>query len=332
VNFADTNADQIVVICGHGRSGTTYTLNILDCHELTSCRNEPDAISGSLFDLEKLNPKNYSFGKNETARLANLLERLRFTRGERDRSCYVRKAYLKYWLGALLFDSLLGNQKLRLAMSLVSPKLCAGEWNIPRFLLTSAAREVVLVAKLNQAYGACSALLQHPTGIKIIHVVRHPLGMLRSWERRWLRTQDVANVEIANRKRLHRIAELSAPWEKRFGDINKMSVFESELFYWLYGNESLYTLHNSNPRYLALSYGSLVREPASAASRLFGFLGLKVGYGCARRVSNLRNAPKKVDVPSLVDDDQVMKLVSSSPIMRVIDSESGDNTRTVYMI
>ena len=156
-------------------------------------------------------------------------------------------------------------------------------------MLASAAPEVILVAKLNQAYQACSSLLEGHTGIRIIHVVRHPMDVLGSWERRWLRTQDRKKVETANRTRLHEVARSSPPWGRRFGNIDGMSVYESEFFYWLYGNETLYTRHRSNPRYLVFSYEDMVKEPLSVARRLFGFLGLQAGCDCARRVSTLKN-------------------------------------------
>ena len=38
-----------VLVVGHGRSGTNMVLDLLDCHRMSFCRNEPNELHGTAF-------------------------------------------------------------------------------------------------------------------------------------------------------------------------------------------------------------------------------------------------------------------------------------------
>ena len=81
-------------------------------------------------------------------------------------------------------------------------------------------------------------------------------------------------VRQRNAARLRTIRDLDESWAPRFGDIDRLSVEESELFYWLFELETLYGAGKDEPQYLLTTDEQVIADPMSVAERLYQTLGL----------------------------------------------------------
>ena len=174
---------------------------------------------------------------------------------------------------------------MRRALSLVWPPLRRSEWKIP-FWLGSRRRlaKAIPVLKLVQACGWIPWVLQNRRAAEVIHIARHPGGFLNSWRSRYLADHDRGEVEAANRNRLKTIVQVASTWADRFGDIERMSVEEAELWYWRYSTETIHQAGAGSERYHLVIYEQLVADTVGTARRLYEQCGLRWRDGVERAI------------------------------------------------
>ncbi|AFY77767.1 MAG: sulfotransferase [Hydrococcus sp. C42_A2020_068] len=267
----DTVRPDYAVIVGQGRSGTNWLLDLLDLSPRTHCRSEANELAASpLAQLPSPIVRNH-LGKNfgEQWDRAIALSALRL--GERDRIGAHPKAYLYEplrWLGG---TTLLNKRKVRQLLSLAMPGLGESEWFVSWWLASQdALKRAFVVLKLNQVLAWAEWLLLNRPQALVIHIVRHPGGFLNSWQNRYLTTQDPEAVKKANYERLQQIANSDSHWAKRFGDLETMSVEESELwYYWCYAAETIHGAGCDRENYLYIVYEELVADPLAVTEMLY---------------------------------------------------------------
>lgn len=275
------------VILGEGRSGTNWLLDLLDSSETTHCRNEPNTLTESSPMVRLPNPFVPSPASDAVLE-RDWDEMIRWTFshfGRRDPQITVPKAHI-YELGRKIGLNRTMNRRPRQVLRKIIPCLRGGEWELPPWVGSrtrlSRAHPVI---KLVQVPAWATWLLRNRPGARVAHIVRHPGGFLNSWRNRYLNKLGEPVVREANGNRLREIGAQFPDWAKRFGDIDAMSVIESELWYWRFSSETIFAVGNGRPNYHQLTYEQLAADPAAVARRVFEFAGIEWTDAVERRVT-----------------------------------------------
>lgn len=261
---------KYILIVGQGRSGTNWLLDILDLSAKTHCRNEADQLTTSPLaglSMKRVQlPLDEALGQqwDQAIALASL------KMGVRDRIGGTRKYHLydivRRFGGAYVFRK----KRLRLLLSFLMPSLRQEDWPVPWwFSSPQALEQAFTVFKLNQIPAWTEWLLLNRPDTMIIHIVRHPSGFLNSWQKRYLAQQNSSEVKRTNQERLRQIAEIDANWSQLFGDIEVMTVDESELWYWRYATEKIDAAGNGRANYLRIIYEDLVSDTLKVSKQLY---------------------------------------------------------------
>lgn len=264
------------VVTGQGRSGTNWLLDLLDTSAETYCRNEPNAIEGSPFEVLGplwLNDVNASIWEREWDGVAEIATR---SMGERDHPFSVPKEFARSWAQkAKAIDRLHGRRSLQ-ALRVVMPSLRDGQWPVPRWVASPEALAAAHgVLKVNRANGVLRWVLVHRPQVPVVNIIRHPSGRHLSYVRRFLSTQDAAEVLAASHEQLRTIAQHDAVWAARFDDIEALDHLESQMWMWRYVNETLDETGREAANYHRVVYEELADDPIGHVERLYRALGLR---------------------------------------------------------
>lgn len=268
---------EYALIVGEGRSGTNWLLDLFDASPQTHCRNEPNIIPDTS-PMAKL-PLPFV----PTPAVDAVLERdwddaVRWTithMGWRDPKIVNPKNHL-YELGRKLGISRTINQRPRTILGKFIPSLRGGEWMLPWWVGSrqrlARAKHVI---KLVQIPAWATWVLGHRPGCRMIHIVRHPGGFLNSWRTRFLPRLPLEVTLKSNHNRLKDIRAQFPEWGEKFGDIEAMSVVESELWYWRYASETIYAAGKDRPaNYRLVLYEQVAADPAGVARQIYEFAGV----------------------------------------------------------
>lgn len=264
-----------IMISGHGRSGTNWLLEVLDLSGHTYCRNEPNELCDS--PLSKLGSEwvreidEAEFGEMWDQAMATTAISI----GSRDQRISRDKDFLRTFPRLVGLYRIARNYRLRKSINKIAPTARCHEWLAsPLVFNHSQMRQALTVIKINQAPGWASWLLENRKRAGVLHIVRHPAGMLNSWRKRYLEKNVREKVEAENRHRLNKIARLAPDWGTRFGNIDAMSVEESELWFWRYSVESVHLAGQSNEGYHLVLFDDLASNPDKGARGVYQFCGL----------------------------------------------------------
>jgi hypothetical protein len=264
-----------VLISGHGRSGTNWLLSVLDKSPYTHCRNEPSHLRGSALAALGKGSVVHEEMPNLEAGWDDAVDRASRSFGMRDHPFPVRKQHFRGTAQALGMVRAARAKRLHAWLGRLSPSLGKEEWPIPSWLFSRGGAETLMpVLKLNLVPGWVVWALQNRPQARVLHIVRHPGGFLNSWRNRWLSRADPDQVMRDNHRLLKTVAKAAPEWAIRFGDIESLSVVESELWYWKYANETTYALGSCSPNYKLIIYGDMVADPVGVAREVYGHCGL----------------------------------------------------------
>jgi hypothetical protein len=281
-----------VFVAGFGRSGTNWLLNLLDLHEATHCRNEPDVLATSQFKRLP-SPERPVAAESEFAALWDVAVQWACQRyGERDRMPRRHKSYLRDRGIQLGVWRLLEKHKARALLSVTSPSLRQAEWTIPWWLdTTDALSRARHVLKLNDRHCWFAWVMAHRPAARVLHLVRHPGGVLQSWRSRWLAKNDPQFVRAECLARLARISQVSPAWAARFGELEELDTAAAELWYWRYSTEAMWRSGAQRPGYKRLLYEDLVNDPVTELRDVYAFCGLSWDAGIEREIDPRQELP-----------------------------------------
>lgn len=267
---------KYIFIVGHGRSGTKWIMNLLDACPNTFCRHEPDLIVGSslngLSHYRDVWRRNLSLSEDEWDKsilsTANCM-------GERDLVIKYSKVYLYEIPRRLGMMRLLLGPRYRTFLQKVMPSLRAGEWPMPWWLGdANRLKDAIAVIKTIQAPGWAVFVLQYRPEVPVVHILRHPGGYIYSWLNRYISTTNPTEVAELNRKRLYDVSDEDPEWKRRFGDIDSMSLVESELWYWRYATETIHLHGNKSYNYHLAIFEDLAYRAVPIMKKLYESAGL----------------------------------------------------------
>lgn len=312
-------ASDYIIIAGHGRSGSNRILDVFDRHPNVFCRNEPNAIPGSL--LHALPPGMFPSGD------ARFVDKWRAAidgaSGElsvRDRIGDVRKTYVDFPTG-LLGQVVLPRQQGRRLFSAFAPSLRNPVW--PATALGYAnphkLRDACPVLKILLCPGWILDVFDHEPRMRVILNVRAPKPFLRSWRHRYVGEHAPPETVFRHNSRsLERILTHFGRTDASLDAFSEENLLKSELWRWRYVNETLYRAFSGHARFNVVTYEEFDANPLETAEALFAFAGLAMDDGVKRRISGLKNELFKGKPPagqsdSLVED-VIADVLAGSPL------------------
>jgi len=276
---------KYITITGHGRSGTKSLLSLLDICPSTHCRNSP--YLDPTAPLSQL-PSRFVHRSDLPALADGWDEAMVWTAshmGAGDQRIPVVKHHLHGLSCRLGLPAVMYYTKLRRLVALVSPSLRRMEWPVPAWLGKQKALASALpVLRTSQVPGwVCWALAHRPAAC-VLHIVRHPGGFLNSWRNRFLRDRDAVAVHTANLARLQEVAAADTAWAQRFGAIERLSLEESELWYWRYATEEIHATGVGSSQYKLVIYEQLAANPVAVMREVYASCGLDWGAAIERAI------------------------------------------------
>jgi hypothetical protein len=271
-----TNDFHTIVISGHGRSGTNWLLEILDYSSRTHCRNEPDRLSGALLNelpnriIGAQRSDNFSDAWDEAVREAQGWW------GERDHPPPRRKDHMNEFARRSGLYSLFFKSRFRRVWNVLLTGYQGAHWRIPYWVCPpEKLKKALPVLKINQSPGWIEWVLAERPNTAVLHIVRHPGGMLNSWKNRYVAGRDQGSILEASRARLKEIAERDATWAQRFGDIDALNLLELELWFWRFETETVHEAGGQCDNYHLVRYEALASRSVNTAKELYCFCGLQ---------------------------------------------------------
>lgn len=166
-------------------------------------------------------------------------------------------------------------RRYRRVLGVAFPRLWRSEWRLPSFLCDQQLlADATTVLKLNQVPGWVSWLLSARPQARVLHIVRHPGGMINSWKRRYLQLREEDLVHQQSTERLEQIALAFPSWGEAFGDIKTMSTLELELCYWRYETETIHSAGANRANYFLVRFEDLAKRPVELSREVYSFCGL----------------------------------------------------------
>ena len=289
------------LLIGQGRSGTNYLLSLLDQSPATHCRNEPDQLDSSALAL--LSPFRF-FVDDEPGLATHFDPAVRQAArcvGPRDHRSDVEKAWLRRGRRRAGYFYL--RQRYRAVERLIHRRkpMDGKELVYPGWMVDARELEQSFhVFKLNAAVGYGGWALRERPAARVIHIVRHPGGFLKSWHKRWVRGEGgqergKGNADtLREEDRLPEIARRDPAWAKLLGDVAAIGRAESELWWWRYLNEALHAAGRGRAGYAHVLYENLAHDPEGVSRAVYGFSGLEWNEALAQRVRSISRGAEKI--------------------------------------
>ena len=275
-----------VVIVGQGRSGTNWLLDLFDLSPDTFCRDEPDLLEGSpLTELRGDQFVRYPNQQTLHEKWDNAISYTIAHMGAHDNPIVTSKNFMYEFPRRFgIYRAVRGPRWRRLWGSVI-PSFRVAEWLPPSYLINkSRFEESLAIVKFVTPPGWASFVLSQCPEVPVIHVVRHPGGFLNSWAGRYLADRRQADVLKLNLERLRLISSFDDDWRNRFGIIDEMDVYESELWYWLYVNEEISRAGEFSARYARVVFEDLAHNAVDTMESLYERLGIPFGDSVQRAI------------------------------------------------
>lgn len=215
--------------------------------------------------------------------------------GYRDQIPRVQKRHFHRTSHPLGLTRMVRKHRTRKALRLVMPSLDGEEWRMPWWLGSKRRLEdAVVVLKTLGVAGWVDWIARRRKDLMIIHIVRHPGGFLRSWDRRYLQLKGENAVRESNRKRLKRLVEVDDSWTRKLGDIDSMGPHESELWFWRYSTEAVHRAGFRHHRYRMVLYEDLASNAVDVMKAVYSDCGLRWTPSVERCVTSHAEGSEKL--------------------------------------
>jgi len=149
------------------------------------------------------------------------------------------------------------------------------DWQLPRWIGSrTKLQDAITILKIINARKAIVHLLRNNSPIPIIHLVRHPGGMLNSWNRRYLGPREEQVVIKNERSIMYNQLKEWPEYAQMVGPVDNMDLHEAKLWCWRFAQERLVTVGDDHPTYLRIIYEELASNPITILRNAYKHVGL----------------------------------------------------------
>lgn len=307
-------ADKYAVIVGHGRSGTNLTLDLLDQHPDTNCRNEPNEVPGGLMAALPDGFLNDLGGEAFIGTWRDVISRAAYRKSERDRPGRTYKAFYRSAFRAALMEHLVPRTAFRRYVLFNTSE----EWPIPRAMMGAAgARRLIPVFKILLMPQWVIWTHEFDPAQHVLHVVRDAAGFINSWYARYVERHRVGPEQVYrdNLAMLDRILAFFGGTMTSPAGYSLESLVESELWRWRYMNDSVHAALAGSPRYMHKFFAEL--NAGDCAPEIYDWFGLVIDGQTEARLAGMCNTlfPErgKNRVPVELVNDLAAHVLKGSP-------------------
>lgn len=267
---------QQIIIHSLGRSGSNILLDCFDLSPATHCRNEPHVYPLSPVRQRILGVSFDNMDECMSQYWDEAVQWMSSRWGSRDRHhpMALPKAYYRRPLWSLgVPQALIRKKQLRKLCSLIYSDFNNNEYKLPSWMLMPHWQEsTVHVFKLLSVLERhLFWISEHRPGIKIIHLVRHPLGFAQSMYRR---VYEAGDKQYFHRQNLMGL-EKKLRYAKEAGlnfpltEIKTLDFFETVIWNWLIFNETIYQRYRGKHQLMTIVYEQLISDPELTLRKVF---------------------------------------------------------------
>lgn len=241
-------------------------LKMLDFHPQTLGRNEPNRMDNGLKDVNT---------ENWEQRAINSGARIGFV----DMAPDVVKDYARLWVKLTRSDKLLYTRTIQ--------KIFGRHPEAPYpwcMYSTEKIRQAQRIMKIVNARHLICKVLEETTHIPVIHLIRHPGGMLSSWLIRFAPTQDKDALFAIQQGILARIHEQDPAYEEITGPVEGKEIAELKLWCWRHAQEHMIRLGRAHPRYMQVTFEKLSEKPVEIMEPIYALCGLEYTKSIKARI------------------------------------------------
>lgn len=252
----------MLMILGAGRSGTTFIAKLFDSHPRVLYRHEPDWL---LVDTAlPFQPRRADIA-GHLATAERYLAALAQARSPKVavHVPFFAKTYRGPWRQRL-FESVALAGKALARLPGVENRL-----RVPD-LMAPAARDVVTVMKSVNSLNRARLFLDAAAGLRIVHIVRHPCGVVASKIRGSAQQLMKTQVFMDSLYRMEGVEQYGIAR----ADLERFGLAEQLAFQWMVTNDRVIADTAGHPRCRLVRYEDLCREPRTVLRELFEFAGL----------------------------------------------------------
>ncbi len=270
-----------ILIQSNGRSGSNILLDTMDLAASTHCRNEPSMYEGSPLQQKILGAPPDVIDETMSQYWDEAADWMSCRWGHRDRHHPYAQSKVYYrdpWWKLRLPQYLISKTRFRRAFSIVCPELKKEEFRLPSWLMRRDWQDsAVHVFKVGASLEAhLPWILKNRPAIRIINLVRHPLGFAQSLYRRLYEQGDKNDYHQKNLELLTSRLQFAQQHGVEFPaiDVESLDLFESVIWNWIVLNETAYQLYRSQPAVLTVAYERLLAEPVVQMKEVFDHCGI----------------------------------------------------------
>lgn len=259
----------IALVTCAGRSGSKWVMQLLDLSPVTLCRNEPHRIDPGLADPE------CDDWMDRALRAGAQI-------GVHDLKPEGIKDIGRAWTNALRLDRALRSGTGRRVWGK------KGVIGYPGLLYkTGQIDQTTRILKIINARHLVCKLLSEQPEIPVIHVIRHPGGMLKSWITRFAPRFGDHEILETQRGIVRKIHGFDPAFEAVSGPADAMTLEEAKLWSWMHAQEHLLRSGEGSDRYRAVVFERLAADPMPEVRRIYDAVGLDITPGIESGVARL---------------------------------------------
>lgn len=299
-----TRPPMVLITCA-GRSGSKWMLKMLDFHPGTLGRNEPDRMDGGLSDPS---------AENWEQRALDSGARIGFV----DLAPDVVKDHARLWVKLTRADKLLYTRTVQKVFGRHP------EAGYPWFMYnTKRMDQAQRVMKIVNARYLICKVLEETTHIPVIHIIRHPGGMLSSWLTRYAPNQDPDELMKKQQGIFQRICDHDPEFAKICGPVEGKELAELKVWCWRHAQEHMLELGRAHPRYMQVTFEKLSQNPVEIMEPAYALCGLEYTDSIRKHIDRETKASPAIASAwkSKLDpkyQDMVERVLDGSPITELL--------------
>lgn len=275
---------QPIIIYSFGRSGSNILLDCLDLSSATHCRNEVHLYPSSPLNQKILQDDNNNIEDRLIEHWDDFVYYTNSRWGYLDRhhpQTLLKDYYKNFWdkLGVTRF--LIRKNRTRQLFSFVYKEFEREEYKLPSWLLVSDFEEIAIPVFKTLIYleDCLPWIMKKRPDTKIVHLIRYPLGYIKSLYKRLYKNQNADSLHRANRlnliARLEKAKSIGLDFPLKKTNVEHLNKLEVLVWNWAIANQIIYQQGKINDRQtFIITYEQLLISPVETIKSVYDYCGL----------------------------------------------------------